>query len=432
VRGRSIGIAVTGWLLACGGAQVRPEPAPAAPAEAAAPQAPAQAAAAAQEAGTPQEEAAPQDEALRRQQAEQAERAAREVAAGLRGGASPEEARNRLLALVQGGSDSAIARYNLAVAEIRLGNPVAAAEHAWKAVEMSGGAARALEVARAAFLRASRIGELADRLEALSRSLPDQDALRLALADALVLANRPSDALREATEVLRKDETRVDAMVIIARAYLAMKRLDAAEYVAVQALEVRKDDPRALAVLGHVAWHKGDAKRAMALYQESLKRDPEQPEVQNNLSVLYQDAGDPAAAQQAASEALRLDPAYREAWINLGNARRVLRDMPAAIAAYQEALRLDPDCAECEFNLGVSEMENRPPEQDEPLHWRRAIEHLSRYRALRRGQVRAEPALDSYLDEARRNADFLEKEQERLRQAPAPSTDASEKGGTSP
>ncbi|MBP7125527.1 tetratricopeptide repeat protein [Myxococcota bacterium] len=420
MRGWWIIAGVAGWLMACGGAQVRPEPAVGiAPAKEAPQVAPEPA----------QGGEAPEDDPARVQAAEQA---ARDLVAGIRrSGMDPAEARNRLLALVQEGQESPLAWYNLAIAEIRLGDFAAAADHAWKAVEQSRGSARALEAAREAFLKASRAPELADRLEALSRSLPENDGLRLALADALVLANRPGDALREATEVLRRDETNVLAMMSIARAYLAMKRLDAAEYVAGQAAEVAKD-PRALAVLGHVAWFKGDAKRAMAFYQESLKGDPAQPEVQNNLAALLQDAGDPAAAEQAAQEALRLDPGYRDAWINLGNARRVRQDVAGAIAAYREALRLDPDCAECEFNLGVAEMENRPPEQDEPGHWRRAIEHLSRFRVLRRGPARVDPTLDAYLDEARRNADFLEKEQERLRQAPAPQTEGSKAGEAGP
>lgn len=421
MRGWWIIVGFAGMLAACGGAQVRSEPTPVA---SAAPEAPTVAPEPA-----PGEAAAPEDDPDRVHAAEQA---AREVVAGVRaGGGDPAEARTRLLALVQGGNASALAWYNLAVAEIRLGDVGAAADHAWKAVEMSGGAPRALAVARESFWKASRGPELADRLEALSRNLPENDALRLALADALVLANRPGDALREATEVLRRDETSVEAMLIIARAYLAMKRLDAAEYVAVQAADIGKE-PRALALLGHIAWHKGDAKRAMVYYQESLKGDPTQPEVQNNLAALYQEAGDAAAAEQAASEALRLDPTYRDAWINLGNARRARQDHAGAIAAYQEALRLDPDCAECEFNLGVAEMDHRPPEQDEPGHWKRAIEHFSRYRVMRRGAVRVDPTLDAYLDEARRNADFLEKEQERLRQAPAPQPREPETGEGSP
>jgi tetratricopeptide (TPR) repeat protein len=216
---------------------------------------------------------------------------------------------------------------------------------------------------------------------------------------------------------LRKDETNVDVMIAIAKAYLAMERLEAAEYVLGQALELRKE-PRAYVLMGTMAWRKGDARRALGFYQEALKLDAGLADAHNNLAVLYQDAGDPEAAAVEALAALQLDSKYADAWLNLGNARRVQRNFGEAMIAYQQALGVNPDCADCEFNLGVLELERKPDGPDEPAHYRRAIEHLQRYKSMRRGAMRGDATADSYLDEARRMSESLEDEAQRAKEAP--------------
>jgi len=263
-------------------------------------------------------------------------------------------------------------------------------------------------------------------LERLAERLPDAPGLKLGIVEAVLAAKHPADALQRASDLLRKDETNVDVMIAIARAYLAMERTEAAEYVLAQALEIRKT-ARASALLGTMAWKKGDARKAMQFYQEALKQDPGLADVHNNLAVLYQDAGDSEASAGEALAAVQLDPKYAEAWLNLGNARRVQRNFGEASLAYQQALVVNPECADCEYDLGVLELERKPADQDEPSHYRKAVEHLQRYKALRRGATRGDVTADAYIDEARRMAEFLEGESRKAREAPpapAPEGDA--------
>jgi tetratricopeptide (TPR) repeat protein len=370
-----------------------------------------------------------QDPAMR----ERADALTREAVQTVKSGGDPTVARQKLQDAVATGAGSPLAYYNLAVADLRAGEFGPAEEHAWQAVEQSEGNPKAVRLYVQVMERWGRAEAGVANLERLSERNPDAAGLKLGVIEALLAAKHPADALQRATDLLRKDETNADVMFVMARAYVAMERIEAAEYVLAQLLEIRKDG-RAYSLLGTMAWRKGDARKAMGFFQEALKLDPAMADVHNNLAVLYQDAGDSEASAGEALAALQLDPKYSEAWMNLGNARRVQRNFGEAAIAYQEALAANPDCADCEFNFGVLELERKPADQDVPAHYRKAIEHLQRYKAMRRAAPRGDTVADAYIDEARRMAEFLEQEGLKTKEAPpAPSPeDASPMGDPPP
>ena len=413
-------------LLACAGAEVKTTPAPGTGEPAAAPVAASAAALSeapfdARPGRSPVEgaSAAVQDPAAR----EHADVLAREAVQTVKDGGDPLVARQKLQEAASTGAASPLALYNLGVADLRAGDLGAAEEHAWQAVEQSLGNPKAVHLYVQVMERWGRAEAGVANLERLSERLPDAEGLKLGVIEALLTAKHPADALQRATDLLRKEETNVDAMLVMARAYLAMERMEAAEYVLAQLLEVRKD-ARAYSLLGTMAWRKGDARKAMGFYREALKLDAGMADVHNNLAVLYQDAGDSEASAGEALAALQQDPKYSEAWMNLGNARRVQRNFGEASIAYEQALAANPDCADCEFNLGVLELERKPADQDVPAHYRKAIEHLQRYKAMRRSVTRGDTVADSYLDEARRMAEFLEQEGQKGKEPhPAPAGD---------
>ena len=330
-------------------------------------------------------------------------------------------ARQKLAEAVSTGAADALAYYNLAVADLRAGEFAPAEEHSWRAVELSVGNLKAIRLYVRVMERWGRAEAGVSNLERLAQRMTEADGPRLGIVEALLVAKHPADALQRASDLLRGDETNVEVMLAIARAYLAMERFEAAEYVLEQVLEIRKE-ARAYAMLGTIAWRRGDARKAMGAYQQAVKLDGGMADVHNNLAVLYQDAGDFDASAAEAMAAIQLDPGYAEAWLNLGNARRAQRAFGEAVIAYEEALKANPDCADCEFNRGVLELERKPIDQDEPTHYRRAIEHLQRYKAMRKGQMRGDPTADAYLDEARRMAEFLEGDGRKAKEAPPAGT----------
>jgi tetratricopeptide (TPR) repeat protein len=328
---------------------------------------------------------------------------------GLRAGGSREIGRDRLMQAVSTGGAPAVAYYNLAILDAGAGDIEAAIVNAMKAVELSGGNSLAVAFCVRLMIDAGRADLLETAFDRFLDINPDSTSLILGLAEARIANRKVSEGLALATEVLRKDETNTEAMKVVARAWLAMDRLDSAEYVLAQALQVRKD-AELLDILGQIAWRKGDATRAMALFRQAVDLDGGLIGARNNLAVLYQNAGDVEGAARELQEAIRRAPAYWQAHANLGNVWRRMHEFDRAIVAFNEALRLNPDCAECLFNKGMAELENKGPGGDEPGHYRRGIELLLRYKALSRGRPGRDDAVDAYLDEARRMADFLESE----------------------
>lgn len=323
------------------------------------------------------------------------------------------EGREKLQKAVETGLAEPVVYYNLAVSELLLGDKTGASVHCKKAVELSGGSYKAIELLFS--LMKDQPDLLASFLEELAEKQPDAFYIKLGLARARISQGRPADALREATELLRKDEANIDVMKVIARAYMAMGRVEAAQFVLSQALEIRKD-AEVLDLLGLMALKTGDTAKALAIFLQAVEIDPMLADAHNNIGTIYHEMGDEESAISAFQAALKVDPGYSVAWMNLGNALKKSGRFEEAIEAYKRALKNDPSCVDCYFNLGVAELENKGLGKDEPGHYRRAIEYFSQYRQLR-GMRRDEEA-EKYLNEARRMAEMLEKEEARPKEAP--------------
>ncbi len=330
-----------------------------------------------------------------------------------------EEGRDRLARVVVTGNQDPAAYYNLAIAEERLGRLDAAVEAARQAVEKSRGAWKAVRLYGDLMVRAGRVGALRTDLDAMVRTWPESVAVGNAWARALIEDNRPAEALRVASDLLKKDETNLEVMKTIALAYIALQHPGAARLVLNQVLESRRD-PEVLDLLGQMAAREGKSREAIAYFEEAVRADPNLVDAHLNLGVLYHEAGDYEAAIAEFQAAIRVDPAYTQAYLNLGNSYRKLARFEEAEDAYRKALKLEPDCADCYFNLGVAALENRPAGQDEPGHYRKAMEFFSKYKAARRGPPRRDDPVDKYVDEARRMAEYLEKEAQIRKASPTP------------
>jgi tetratricopeptide (TPR) repeat protein len=336
------------------------------------------------------------------------------------------EGREKLQQAADSGGADAVAYYNLAVTELMLGDRSGAEIHGQKAVELSRGSQKAVDFLVNVMLARQRPDLLASYLEDQADRLPDSIPVRVGLARARIAQGRAAEALRDASELLRKDEANADIMKAIARAYLAMGRTEAAQFVLSQSLEIRKD-AEAYDLLGQMALKAGETARATSMFQQAIALNANLADAHNNLGVIYQAAGDLDNAIVEFQAALKVDPGYAVALMNLGNAFRKAMRFADATDAYQRALRADPSCADCYFNLGVAELENKGTGKDEPGHYRRAIEYFGQYRQLR--GMRRDDDADKYADEARRMAEILEKDQAQMKEPPPPEPPPAPDGG---
>jgi tetratricopeptide (TPR) repeat protein len=155
-----------------------------------------------------------------------------------------------------------------------------------------------------------------------------------------------------------------------------------------RALSTSIDGPEAPFVMGSLLRKQENWPKALAIYEELLRKFPDFPQIDTKLSYVYfrlndqkeairharaaldRYADDPEAhkfmglaldadAKPDAStaeyrEAIRLKPDYASAYYDLGIALEHKRSFEESVSAYRKAILLDPNHAEYHYNLGVA------------------------------------------------------------------------------
>jgi tetratricopeptide (TPR) repeat protein len=98
----------------------------------------------------------------------------------------------------------------------------------------------------------------------------------------------------------------------------------------------------------------GDKSGAIAAYRASLRLDPRQARVQNELGTLLFESGQVDAAIEAFKQATVVDPSFALAFYNLGFSARKIERWPEAVAAYQRYVQLKPDDPDGKYGLAES------------------------------------------------------------------------------
>ena len=96
----------------------------------------------------------------------------------------------------------------------------------------------------------------------------------------------------------------------------------------------------------------GRWEEAAASYKRALERNPDLAEAQMNLGVVFQAQGMLEDAEARFRQALVLQPNLAEAHVNLGNCLQAQGKLDAAAVHHERALEHKPNFAEAIFNLG--------------------------------------------------------------------------------
>lgn len=130
-------------------------------------------------------------------------------------------------------------------------------------------------------------------------------------------------------------------------------RLQPAQALYRQVLDLNPRQFDALHLLGVIARQQGDHASAIALISQAIEIDAQQPKAHANLGVALLDAGRAEQALASHDRAIALQPAYAMAWSNRGNALRKLGRLDDALLSYQRALEIDPRYAEAHCNRAI-------------------------------------------------------------------------------
>lgn len=117
------------------------------------------------------------------------------------------------------------------------------------------------------------------------------------------------------------------------------------------------------------AYKQGDLEKARRLYEEQIRRDPNNERSRYNLgNTLYRSQALDKAEREYSAAMKGRDAALRaRAAHNLGNARLLAGNIDGSIEAYEQALRADPTLADAKYNLelALKLKQNPPPQQQQ-------------------------------------------------------------------
>jgi tetratricopeptide (TPR) repeat protein len=101
-------------------------------------------------------------------------------------------------------------------------------------------------------------------------------------------------------------------------------------------------------------YESGQYDLAIHCLQTALCREPNLPDIHNNLGIVLATLGRLAEAAASFKNAVRLKPDFAEAHNNLGNALRAQGNLEAAVHHLRQAVRIRPDYVDARSNLELA------------------------------------------------------------------------------
>jgi len=114
------------------------------------------------------------------------------------------------------------------------------------------------------------------------------------------------------------------------------------------------DYPKALSMLGVIAFAAGETKTALKYLAQAITAKPDYAEAHNNLGNLLRDQGRLAEAEDSYRRALDLKPEHADFHNNLGVTLNALGRLQDAVASCRKAISINPGLAEAHNTLGGS------------------------------------------------------------------------------
>ena len=207
-------------------------------------------------------------------------------------------------------------------------------------------------------------------------------------AGALRTGSLPQ-ALDLAREALRIHEQNVEAMLVMAEAFLKQGKHELTQTVLTSALAVDAklltplETSRIYNLKGFAYLAADKPNLATQSFRKAAEADARNATAWNNLGAQYLRTGNFKTAVDCFTYATKLDPGFYKAQLNLGNARRALGDVQNAEQSYRKALELRSNYPEAYFSLGVLYLDASDyPGIDTATRLTRALNFFAKYREL--------------------------------------------------
>lgn len=184
------------------------------------------------------------------------------------------------------------------------------------------------------------------------RAASEDIASRVNTGLAFHQAGRLDDAERMYQQVLELDPRQADALHLLGVVAEQRGRPDEAAALIRKAIAVNGKVATFHSNLGNALHSCGRLDEAAAAYRKALALRPDYAEAHSNLGITLKDSGRPQDAAAAFRKALALQPERVEIHVNLATALLDMGQPEEAEAACRQALALRPDNANAWTNLG--------------------------------------------------------------------------------
>ena len=247
---------------------------------------------------------------------------------------------------------------------------------------------------------------------ATSSGPPPTDLVRNALL--FVRRGKHEEAIRSAKAALKRDEKYVPAMVVMARAYYHLGKLEFAGSVCDIALGINPSTGECYNIKGFVALKTEDEVEARQMFEKATQVQPSLGAPWLNLGGEYLKVKNYPAAIPTLKKATELMPSRPEAYLNLGSAYRGDGQVVQAYNAYTQALKLrSNNYPEAYFNLGILFLDAQTyPGMDKLQQLNTAVTYFNKYKSQMSYLPKDDP-VDGYIKEAQKAYEREQKQRER-------------------
>lgn len=241
---------------------------------------------------------------------------------------------------------------------------------------------------------------------------PPTDLVRDALLS--VRQGKYEAAIRQSKSALQRDEKYVPAMVVMARAYFHLNKLEFAESICDIALSINAKTGECYNIKGFIALKEKNDPQARAHFEKATQVQPSLGPPWLNLGAQYLKVKNFSAAIPALETAVARMPERPEAHLNLGSAYREAGQLVKAQNSYKKALQLrGNNYPSANFNLGVLFLDApKFPGMDLLQQLNTAVAYFNKYKQQQTYLGKNDP-VDGYIQEAQKKAEREQKSRER-------------------
>ncbi|HJU43496.1 MAG TPA: tetratricopeptide repeat protein [Vicinamibacterales bacterium] len=180
-------------------------------------------------------------------------------------------------------------------------------------------------------------------LNQLTKTRPDDKALRVYLGGMYAAAGKIDQAAAILDPIIAADPTQFDATMHLATGYLFTGNLDTAANYATRALALRPASADAAKLRGMVHWQQGRTREAEALFEAAAAADPRDPMPHLWIGMILGQQARYVDARRRFEVALSKNPLLGDALIGVADTFAATGNWDAAKVALERARQAEPD-----------------------------------------------------------------------------------------